>query len=88
MLKDLREGLIDNWTAREIYKVAYDESTFRQDSEKTAEMRAEARGERKRRGKLYAEFESEWVKLRPPGRLLKYFGAYPHPSKTLDLEAL
>lgn len=85
VIKDLREGLTDHRAAREIYKVAYDESTFRLDHEKTAALRAGACEERKRRGKPYAEFESEWVKLRPPGRLLKYFGAYPHPSKTLDL---
>ncbi len=84
VLKDLAEGLVSPWAARNIYQVAYDEQTLRLDPEKTAAFRDEARRLRKERGKPYAEFEAEWMKLRPKGEVLKYFGTYPHPSKGIQ----
>ena len=84
ILKDLADGLVSPWAARNIYQVAYDEQTLRLDPEKTAALRDEARRLRKERGKPYAEFEAEWLKLRPKGEVLKYFGSYPYPSKGIQ----
>ena len=61
--------------------MAYDEQTLRLDPEKTQALRDESRRLRKERGKPYTEFEAEWLKLRPKGEVLKYFGSYPFPSK-------
>ncbi|MCF8120668.1 MAG: hydantoinase B/oxoprolinase family protein [Deltaproteobacteria bacterium] len=85
VIKDLQEGMLSHEVAREVYRVAYDERTLRLDREKTDTLRAEAREERRRRGKPYSEFEAQWQKLRPPARILKYFGAYPHPSQGIDM---
>jgi len=81
VLKDLHENMTSHWAARNIYKVAYDEKTLRLDPEKTDALRKEARAERLRRSKPYAEFEAEWLKLRPTEQALKYYGTYPHPSE-------
>ena len=84
ILKDLADGLVSPWAARNIYQVVYDEQTLRLDPEKTAALRDEARRLRKERGKPYGEFEAEWLKLRPKGEVLKYFGSYPYPSKGIQ----
>jgi hypothetical protein len=81
VLKDLREGIGTEWSARNIYRVAYDAESLRLDREGTEALRQEARNERKRKGVPCAEFEPEWRKLRPPETVLKYFGSYPHPSR-------
>jgi len=81
VLEDLQNGITTHWACRNIYKVAYDEETLRLDKEGTERLRAEARAERKKKGKSYAEFEAEWLKLRPPDQAIKYFGTYPHPSE-------
>lgn len=80
VLVDLGNGLVTHWAARNLYQVAYDEQTMRLDPEKTEALRNEARAKRKKRGRPYAEFEAEWLKLRPPGKVIKYYGTYPHPS--------
>ena len=84
VIKDLGNGMATHWAAENLYKVAYDESTLRFDTEKTRKLREEARKERLRRGKPYDEFEAEWAKLRPPDEAIKYFGTYPHPSEGIE----
>ena len=84
IMEDLRNGLTTHWAARDIYKVAYDEKTLHLYPEKTKELREEARAERKQRGTLYAEFEKEWLKLRPSDHAIKYYGSYPDPRKGIE----
>ena len=73
------------WAA--LYKVAYDEDTFRFDPEKTTRLREEVRNERLRLGTPYDDFEAEWVKLKPSDEAIKYFGTYPHPSEGINMPA-
>jgi N-methylhydantoinase B/oxoprolinase/acetone carboxylase alpha subunit len=80
VIRDLRENMTHAWAARHIYRVVYDPQTLRLDEEKTKELRDQTREERKRRGKPYAEFEAEWLKLEPPGAILKHYGSYPDPT--------
>jgi acetophenone carboxylase len=80
VMDDLRNGLTSHWAARNIYKVVYDEKTLRLSPEETEQLRAETRADRKRRGRPYAEFEKEWLALRPPEHVIKFYGSYPHPS--------
>ncbi len=81
ILADLRNGLVSHWAAQNIYRIAYNEETLRLDPEKTKTLREEAISTRKKNGKPYAEFEAEWLKLRPPDEILKYYGTYPHPKE-------
>ncbi len=81
VLRDLGLGMTTHWAARNIYRVAYDEQSLRLDPQGTKDLRDEERAERKKRGKSYTEFEGEWLKLSPPGKVIHHYGAYPHPSK-------
>ena len=84
VMEDLRNGLTTHWAARNIYKVVYDEKMLRLYPEKTKEFREEARAERKQRGTPYAEFEKEWLKLRPPNHAITYYGSYPDPREGIE----
>jgi acetophenone carboxylase len=81
VMDDLRNGLTSHWAARNIYKVVYDEKTLRLYPEETEKLKAQTRADRKKTGKPYAEFEKEWLALRPPEHVVKYYGSYPHPSE-------
>jgi len=77
VIKDLRENVISDWVAKEIYRVAYDEETLFVDEERTRQLRDELREERKSTAKPYGEFIREWSAKRPPEVALKYFGEWP-----------
>jgi acetophenone carboxylase len=80
VMEDMRNGMCTSWAAMNIYKVAFDQNSFRLDSERTETLRREAGKERLKRGKKYDEFEREWSKLSPPDNILEYYGTYPHPK--------
>jgi len=84
LVEDLRNGLTTHWAAHHIYKVAYDEHTLRLDPEKTKALRQKARKERIKKGKTFEEFQKEWLRLRPPHHVIKYYGAYPNPSEGME----
>jgi len=77
VVDDLRSGVISEYTAREIYKVAYDSESLIANAEETEALRAQARAERKEVGKPYSEFMKEWEQKSPPDNALKYFGEFP-----------
>jgi N-methylhydantoinase B/oxoprolinase/acetone carboxylase alpha subunit len=80
VVQDLKSNSVTPWQAANVYRVAYDAKTFRVDVEKTKELRDEARSERLKLGRPYADFEKEWLTKSPPQGALKYYGAYPSPS--------
>jgi acetophenone carboxylase len=77
VIKDLENGIISEWTARNIYKVAFDPETHEIDYEETRRLRQEERELRKKRGKRYEEWEREWSKKAPPQEFLKFYGKWP-----------
>jgi acetophenone carboxylase len=81
VIADLRDKRTSHWAARNIYRIAYDPDTLRLDPEKTKALRDEARAGRLEKSRPFAEFEAEWLEKRPPDEVLKYYGAYPHPSQ-------
>jgi N-methylhydantoinase B/oxoprolinase/acetone carboxylase alpha subunit len=83
--KDLREGIITDWVARNIFKVAYEAQTFVVDEAETERLRVEERETRKARGKSWDEFHAEWSRLRPPDDVLKYYGTWPDAEKNRDI---
>ena len=84
VIEDLRNRVITDWAAQNIYKIAYDEKTLRLFPEETALLREEAREERKQKGKPYEDFEKEWLSLRPPDQVIQYYGSYPDPGEALN----
>lgn len=77
VVDDLRAGVITEYTAQEIYKVAYDSESLIVKTEETSDLRAQTRTERKALGKPYSEFMKEWEQQSPPEHALKYFGEFP-----------
>jgi len=74
-IRDLSEGLISDWVAKNIYRVVYDERTQSVDPAATQKARDEERAQRKRRGKPYAEFVKQWNRGEPP-RDVPFFGCW------------
>ena len=75
VMQDLREGLVSDWVAREIYRVEYDERTRSVDGEATERARADERKRRLQRGKPYLQFVREWVRPEPPANV-PYYGSW------------
>lgn len=77
VVNDVRNELVSDWVARNVYYVAYDPETWTADIEKTKEKRYQEREDRLRRAKSYNEFEKEWGIRKPPEDQLIYYGSWP-----------
>ena len=77
VLEDLRKNLISDWTAQNIYRVAYDREHRKLDAEKTKQLRDDERRARLARGKAFDEFLLEWNQKSPPTEILKWYGSWP-----------
>jgi len=83
VVQDVKLGRATPWQARNVYKVAYDETTLRVNTEETNRLRDEERASRLKLSVSYDQFESEWLKKSLPAEILKYYGTYPNPSAGL-----
>lgn len=82
---DVKNKIISDWTARNVYHVDYDSETFAVDPDKTAELHTAEREARKKRGKPYAEFMKDWVDKKPVDQALEYFGSWPEAKKVREI---
>ena len=82
VLEDLRKNIISDWTARNIYRVAYDAERRKLDAEKTKQQRNEERRARLARGKSFDAFHQEWNKMSPPKDILQWYGSWPDAKPT------
>ena len=82
VLEDLKKNIISEWTARNIYRVAYDAERGKLDVEKTRQQREDERRARLQRGKSHDEFQRDWSKLSPPKEILQYYGSWPDAQST------
>ena len=57
VVEDVRDEIISDWAARNVYHVAYDAETWTADEEKTKELRQQEHQDRLCRAKTYSEFE-------------------------------
>jgi hypothetical protein len=80
VMKDLREELISEWVARNVYRVAFDAETLLVDDAETRRLRDEERRARCRRGRPFAEFEKAWTKAAPPAGV-PYYGSWERPDE-------
>ena len=76
---------LSQWTADNVYHVAYDPETLEVDHEKTEELRRRERERRKEQGQRYEEFEREWSQKRLPEAALKHYGSWPDAKKVRDI---
>jgi acetophenone carboxylase len=77
VLEDLRKQIISDWTAQNIYRLAYEPERRKLDVEKTKQLRDEERRARLARGKSFEEFHKEWNKKSPPQEILQWYGSWP-----------
>jgi len=77
VIEDLRKKIISDWTAQNIYRVAYDAERGKVDEGGTRRLRDEERRARLARGKPFAEFEKEWSRQKPPDEILQWYGTWP-----------
>lgn len=80
VMKDVVEQLISHDTAKELYKVVYNESNLVVDVEATRNARKEARLQRIKQGKTYDDFVRDHIKASPPSGVL-YFGSWNGSEK-------
>jgi acetophenone carboxylase len=55
------------------------------DEEKTKQLRLKEKTDRISHSLTWAEFEKEWLKLRPPEEILEYYGSWPDARKTREI---
>jgi acetophenone carboxylase len=77
VLEDLRKNIISDWTAQNIYRVAYDPQRRKLDVEKTRQQREAERKARLARGKSFDEFHEKWNTQSPPKEILQWYGSWP-----------
>jgi N-methylhydantoinase B/oxoprolinase/acetone carboxylase alpha subunit len=77
VVDDIRNEIISDWTASNVYHVAYDVETWTADPEKTQALRKLEHEKRLRLALSYDEFEMEWLKKRPAEDQLVYYGSWP-----------
>lgn len=85
VIEDVKNAAISDWTARNVYFVAYDDHTLEVNPAETDHLRAAERENRKRRGKRYEQFEAEWLKKKPDESILKYYGTWPDAQRNREI---
>ena len=79
---DVTNGLVSEWTAANVYKVAYDEETGKVDEEQTQRLRDAERTARLKRGRSWEDFHAEWSEKKPADEILVVFGSWPNAQAT------
>jgi len=77
VVKDLKDGIISDWSAQNIYHVAYDAQRGKVDQQETEKLRNAERQARLARGRRYSEFTADWSQKRPPEEILEAYGSWP-----------
>jgi len=75
VMKDLEEGVASHETARDLYRVVYDQETLVIDQQATCAARDAERQARLQRGLDWDEFIAKYVKDEPPTHV-PYFGSW------------
>ncbi len=79
VMRDLREQLITDWVAENIYRVVYDREEQSVDVAGTEAARTAERAARAARGKPYDEFIGEWRRDEPPAGF-PFLGSWNWPD--------
>ena len=77
VMKDLKDQIISDWSAENVYKVTYDRETLKIDQEGTEKAKQAERQARIQQGKPYDEFEKEWMSQKIDESLLTFYGSWP-----------
>ncbi len=85
-MQDIEEDLISPDTARDIYKVVFDERSRIVDVDATQQLRDDERRARMARGVPFDEFVKTWTTPEPPASL-PFMGAWSDPSTVYGIQA-
>ncbi len=77
VMADLKQGIISEWVARNVYYVVYEPETYGVDLVETEKRRERERKDRIKRGIRYRSFMKEWSQRKPDSKILKYYGPWP-----------
>ena len=86
VVDDLESHLVSDWSARNIYRVAYDPVQMRiNEEEEAAALRQAERQARLARGKTWDAFMEKWSQQKPPEEILTWFGSWPDGTATIPV---
>jgi|TARA_B100001079_G_scaffold21478_1_gene16798 acetophenone carboxylase len=77
VIQDIKDQIISDWSAQNVYKAQYDPETLRLDPEGTEAARQEERQNRIQQAKPYDEFEQDWLEEKMDESLLAFYGTWP-----------
>jgi len=77
VIQDLRDQIISDWSAENVYKVVYDQDELILDVEKTKQARVDERQKRLRRGQPFDSFCDEWSQEKIAEEHLQFYGTWP-----------
>ena len=87
VMKDLKQGIISKWVARNVYHVVYEPETHVVDMAATEKDREKERIKRIKRGMPYHQFMKAWSRQKPDAKILKYYGPWPGVVSANHVEA-
>lgn len=77
VIQDLRDQIISDWSAENVYKIVYNKETLKIDTAATQTAKAEERQGRIQRGKTFDAFDEEWRQQKVDDSILKFYGTWP-----------
>jgi acetophenone carboxylase len=77
VVKDVKEGFISDWTAKNVYLVQYDDKTFTVDCAATEKRREDKRKERIKKSMTFDEYLKKIKNIKPAEKLLQTYGNWP-----------
>ena len=77
VIQDLKDQIISDWSAENVYKLVYDKENMKLDQEGTRLARQAERQARLDRSVSYEDFEKEWQGLKLEDSLLRFYGSWP-----------
>ena len=77
VVQDIRDEIISDWSAENVYKIVYDKNTLKVDKVETEKLRAETRKQRVEGGLTFEAFDESWQQEKVDDSLLKFYGTWP-----------
>ena len=77
VIQDIRDQIMSDWSAENVYKIVYDKETLKVDKAATETAKTEERQGRIQRGKPFDAFNEEWLQQKVDDSILKFYGTWP-----------
>jgi acetophenone carboxylase len=77
VVQDIRDEIISDWSAENVYKVVYDKKTLKIGKTETEELRDETRKQRVNDGMAFEAFDETWRQEKVDDSLLAFYGTWP-----------